>query len=205
MSWRSIPLVYGRNRCPTTWEPSAFCCPLMQNGTYTQKGSQKCINRAGDFSVPASPWLQSRQRCWDMTSTKKDKRGRNCANDSQIAAQGAPARSGDLAQWKPGCPRLCIPGILAGPPSGPWGSASPSTGLCLGGIFVERQARARGIGKMLLDHVKGLHDTLWLHVYQQNRGAVAFYLREGFSIATQGVDEDTGQPEYTMTWSASEN
>ena len=73
------------------------------------------------------------------------------------------------------------------------------------GIFVERQARARGIGKMLLDHVKGLHDTLWLHVYQQNRGAVAFYLREGFSIAAQGVDEDTGQPEYTMTWPASEN
>ena len=78
-------------------------------------------------------------------------------------------------------------------------------GNYLAGIFVERQARARGIGKMLLDHVKGFHDTLWLHVYQQNRGAVAFYLREGFSIAAQGVDEDTGQPEYTMTWPASEN
>ena len=41
---------------------------------------------------------------------------------------------------------------------------------------------------------------LTLHVYRQNPRAAAFYRREGFAVAAEGIDPDTGQPELTMVW-----
>ena len=60
--------------------------------------------------------------------------------------------------------------------------------------------RSRGIGKRLLDEVKKTHPKLTLHVYRKNKGAAAFYEREGFQIAGEGVDEATGEVEYTMSY-----
>ena len=60
--------------------------------------------------------------------------------------------------------------------------------------------RSRGIGKRLLDEVKKTHPKLTLHVYRKNKGAAAFYEREGFRIAGEGVDEATGEVEYTMSY-----
>ena len=70
----------------------------------------------------------------------------------------------------------------------------------LAGIFVEQKFRSRGIGKRLLDEVKKTHPKLTLHVYRKNKGAAAFYEREGFRIAGEGVDEATGEVEYTMSY-----
>lgn len=70
----------------------------------------------------------------------------------------------------------------------------------LAGIFVDRVSRSMGIGKKLLDHIKTIHPTFSLHVYQSNQRAVAFYQREGLSIAAEDVEEDTGLVEYTMKW-----
>ena len=70
----------------------------------------------------------------------------------------------------------------------------------IAGIFVDKSCRSTGIGTQLLTCVKEKYDILSLSVYQQNSRAVAFYQREGFSILSEGVDEDTGEKEYTMFW-----
>ena len=70
----------------------------------------------------------------------------------------------------------------------------------LAGLFVERSARSAGVGRALLDRVKALRPSFFLHVYRQNRRAAAFYLREGLLAAGEGTDADTGAAEYTMVW-----
>ncbi len=73
-------------------------------------------------------------------------------------------------------------------------------GNYLAGIFVDAKSRSLGIGKKLLNHIKSRYSTFFLHVYQANRRAVAFYQREGLSIASEGVHETTGEPDFVMTW-----
>lgn len=68
------------------------------------------------------------------------------------------------------------------------------------GIFVLSEMQSRGIGKLLLDYVKDKRPELRLNVYQKNPRAVAFYQREGFKIQREGVDEATGEKDYTMLW-----
>ena len=68
------------------------------------------------------------------------------------------------------------------------------------GIFVLNEMQSRGIGKLLLDYVKDKRPELRLNVYQKNPRAVAFYQREGFKIQSEGVDEATGEKDYTMLW-----
>ena len=73
-------------------------------------------------------------------------------------------------------------------------------GEYIAGIFVERAYRSCGIGKQLLEYVKRIYGILSLSVYQKNERAVAFYSREGFSILSKELDEDTKETEYTMIW-----
>lgn len=70
----------------------------------------------------------------------------------------------------------------------------------LAGLFVRREARCRGVGKALLDSAKARRPALTLNVYQKNGKAIAFYKREGFAVQAAGVEENTGEPDYTMTW-----
>lgn len=70
----------------------------------------------------------------------------------------------------------------------------------LAGVFVEQSCRSSGIGKSLLDCVKKHHAAFSLNVYVKNQRAVKFYLREGLSIAAKGMDKDTGEADFTMTW-----
>lgn len=69
------------------------------------------------------------------------------------------------------------------------------------GLFVAAPARSRGIGARLLGLAKALRPRLELNVYAQNARAVAFYEREGFTIASKGVDDATGQADCLMVWS----
>lgn len=68
------------------------------------------------------------------------------------------------------------------------------------GLFVDKTARNMGIGKELLDFVKINHTRLTLNVYIKNSGAVKFYRREQFSIDSRGIDEETGEEDYVMSW-----
>ena len=68
------------------------------------------------------------------------------------------------------------------------------------GLFVWPPAQGRGIGKALLDRAKNSRRRLTLNVYRKNERAAAFYRREGFQVRGEGVDGNTGEPEYTMVW-----
>lgn len=72
----------------------------------------------------------------------------------------------------------------------------------IAGIFVRQEVRSKGIGKQLLDFVKGRKNRLRLHVYQKNAPAVRFYRREGFVTQRACRDAATGEPEYEMLWTA---
>ena len=68
------------------------------------------------------------------------------------------------------------------------------------GIFVSDEMQSCGIGKLLLDYIKDKKERLQLNVYQKNARAISFYQREGFIIQCEGLDEATGEKEYTMLW-----
>ena len=68
------------------------------------------------------------------------------------------------------------------------------------GIFVSAEMQSQGIGKILLNYVKGKRNTLLLNVYQKNTRAISFYQREGFEIRCNGIDEATGERDYVMAW-----
>ena len=68
------------------------------------------------------------------------------------------------------------------------------------GIFVSDEVQSQGIGKILLNSVKNKRNELRLNVYQKNTRAISFYQREGFEIQRSGLDDATGEKEYTMVW-----
>ena len=68
------------------------------------------------------------------------------------------------------------------------------------GIFVSAEMQSQGIGKILLNYVKGKRNILILNVYQKNTRAISFYQREGFEIQYSGLDEATGEKDYVMAW-----
>lgn len=68
------------------------------------------------------------------------------------------------------------------------------------GLFVREAAQSHGIGKRLLDYVKGTRSDVSLCVYQKNTRAVAFYRREGFKVQSENVDDSTGEKEFDMVW-----
>ena len=68
------------------------------------------------------------------------------------------------------------------------------------GIFVKETMQSKGIGKQLLDYVKEFETTLRLNVYQKNKKAIQFYLREKFIVQSENVDENSGEKEFIMVW-----
>ena len=68
------------------------------------------------------------------------------------------------------------------------------------GIFVSAEMQSQGIGKILLNYVKGKRNKLILNVNQKNTRAISFYQREGFEIQYSGLDEATGEKDYVMAW-----
>lgn len=72
----------------------------------------------------------------------------------------------------------------------------------IAGIFVDYNNQSKGIGKALLYYAKDTHSELTLHVYKKNVQAVKFYIREKFIILKEQVDENTGEIELIMKWTA---
>ena len=67
-------------------------------------------------------------------------------------------------------------------------------------ISISAEMQSQGIGKILLNYVKGKRNKLILNVYQKNTRAISFYQREGFEIQYSGLDEATGEKDYVMAW-----
>lgn len=70
------------------------------------------------------------------------------------------------------------------------------------GIFVDGGHRSEGVGKSLIDFVKGLYKRLSLCVYEKNVRAADFYKREGFLPVRKKPDISTGETEIFMRWEA---
>jgi putative acetyltransferase len=70
----------------------------------------------------------------------------------------------------------------------------------IAGIFIDADSQSKGIGKALLDYVKKSYTELSLQVYKKNSGAVRFYIREGFAVSKEQVDENTTETEFVMNW-----
>ena len=68
----------------------------------------------------------------------------------------------------------------------------------LAGLFVSGAQRGKGIGGLLLEHIKEQRFPLTLHVYSRNAGAVQFYERHSFGTVSEYIDPETGQPEREM-------
>lgn len=68
------------------------------------------------------------------------------------------------------------------------------------GLFVKDGFRGCGVGGSLLGFAKETHDALSLNVYARNGRAVRFYIQEGFTIDSESVDPDTGEPDLHMSW-----
>lgn len=70
----------------------------------------------------------------------------------------------------------------------------------LAGIFMDRHARSMGIGGQLIHYVQKIRRTLTLNVYRKNQRAMEFYLREGFSVLSEDIDEATGETDIVLSW-----
>jgi len=68
------------------------------------------------------------------------------------------------------------------------------------GIFVDAEYQSKGIGRELLGYAKERHNKLLLNVYKRNERAAAFYLREGFAVSAEQIEELTKERELTMVW-----
>lgn len=68
------------------------------------------------------------------------------------------------------------------------------------GIFVKKAVQSKGIGKQLLNYAKEGKSTLRLSVYQKNKKAIRFYLREEFAIQSENIDNNTDEKEFVMVW-----
>ena len=68
------------------------------------------------------------------------------------------------------------------------------------GLFVNSNFQSRGIGHSLIEWAKTRNEVLTLYVYQKNQRALKFYLKEGFVIHKQLIDEETGEIEFLMQW-----
>ncbi|USA54133.1 N-acetyltransferase [Acinetobacter sp. C32I] len=67
-------------------------------------------------------------------------------------------------------------------------------------LFVAPEQQGKGLGKLLINHVKSIRDNLELNVYQQNTNSVKFYDSVGFEITEETFDEDTQSKEFLMRW-----
>ncbi|MDR3177302.1 MAG: GNAT family N-acetyltransferase [Desulfovibrio sp.] len=61
-------------------------------------------------------------------------------------------------------------------------------------LFVEPAYRGRGVGSLLLDHVRQQYVTLSIDVNAQNTQAHGFYLRYGFKEIGRSGTDDAGRP-----------
>lgn len=65
-------------------------------------------------------------------------------------------------------------------------------------IFVHPEKQGKGVGTALMRHAKSLKGDLELNVYAENESSVAFYQKEGFQIAEEGVEPHTNCRDFLM-------
>lgn len=72
----------------------------------------------------------------------------------------------------------------------------------IAGIFIKSAYRGSGIGKLFIQAAKENYPSLELSVYQKNESAYQFYLKQGFVIKQEQLEEENNEIEYIMSWNA---
>ncbi len=62
----------------------------------------------------------------------------------------------------------------------------------VGALFVGPSHQGRGIGRLLMDHARGLREDLEVEVFKLNSSAKAFYKAYGFAPAGESQHPETG-------------
>lgn len=70
----------------------------------------------------------------------------------------------------------------------------------IAGLFVDESFTHQGIGTALLKKAQDVYNQLELNVYKKNKNAVCFYEKNGFKIQKDGINTETNEPEFLMTW-----
>lgn len=65
-------------------------------------------------------------------------------------------------------------------------------------LFVSPCCQGKGIGKQLVLKSKAIREKLVLTVYKENSKAIEFYIRHGFEIIKEQIDDHTGHSELLM-------
>ncbi|OSB12352.1 N-acetyltransferase [Paraclostridium bifermentans] len=68
----------------------------------------------------------------------------------------------------------------------------------IGALFVDVKFQGMDIGSKLIDYSIEKYKKLTLAVYKENQKSVGFYIRKGFKIIEEGLNEDSGYTEYIM-------
>ncbi len=63
----------------------------------------------------------------------------------------------------------------------------------IGGLFVNPDEHARGIGTVLVNHVRLMHEHLEVEVFENNKIGRAFYNKYGFLSYKESIHEETRQ------------
>ena len=67
-------------------------------------------------------------------------------------------------------------------------------------LYIKKEYRSNGIGKKLIDYVKNQYDELSLNIFQKNSRGISFYLKNGFKIVEENVEDFTNEKGYYMLW-----
>ena len=62
----------------------------------------------------------------------------------------------------------------------------------IGGLFVDPNQQAKGIGTSLVHYMTQFHDTLEVEVFVENKIGKPFYEKYGFNVIKEYVMEETG-------------
>lgn len=70
----------------------------------------------------------------------------------------------------------------------------------LAALFIDPDHQNNGFGRKLLDYIKSRHEQLKLKVFKDNNRALQFYIKNGFAVKEELLDQDTQQLELLMVW-----
>ncbi|MFT2009274.1 N-acetyltransferase [Pontibacter sp. 13R65] len=70
----------------------------------------------------------------------------------------------------------------------------------LAALFVDNKLQGKGIGKTLLNFIKGKRTVIHLKVFKKNIKSIEFYQSQCFNIVSENKDKETGELEFLMEW-----